>query len=108
MFDGFDVPSMGRVLSWVPANPENGDQALWHVHHNDGDEEDLDEAEMKAALRLAAKDPAEHGTGAMLPVAHTCPSGHMLHSSACDSLVRLEYEPGSHGNAAVAPRPLPS
>ena len=55
MFDGFDVPSMGRVLSWVPANPENGDQALWHVHHNDGDEEDLDEAEMKAALRLAAK-----------------------------------------------------
>ena len=54
-FDGFSVPSAGRVVSWVPANPSEGDQALWHVRHNDGDEEDLDEAEMKAALKLAAK-----------------------------------------------------
>jgi hypothetical protein len=55
MFDGFETPSAGRVVSWVPANPENGDQALWHVRHNDGDEEDLDEVEMKAALRLHGK-----------------------------------------------------
>jgi hypothetical protein len=35
----------GLVLSWLPA--EGGDVALWHVRHEDGDEEDLEEHEVR-------------------------------------------------------------
>lgn len=30
----------GTVVGWLP--PEGDDEALWHVVHDDGDEEDLD------------------------------------------------------------------
>ena len=40
--------SAGRVVYWIPANDE-GDEALWKVRHDDGDMEDLDEEELKAA-----------------------------------------------------------
>lgn len=35
-------------MGWLP--PTEEDQALWHVVHVDGDEEDLDEGELKIAL----------------------------------------------------------
>ena len=38
----------GRITGWVPA--EGDDQALWHVVHADGDEEDLSENEAIAAI----------------------------------------------------------
>ena len=44
--DGIDIDA--RVTKWTPA--AGTDPALWHVLHDDGDEEDLDEAEMQAAL----------------------------------------------------------
>ena len=34
------------MVSWLPANEAEGDPALWHVVHPDGDEEDLEEAEV--------------------------------------------------------------
>eukprot|EP00936_MAST-01D_sp_MAST-1D-sp1_P000453 g453.t1 len=43
------VSSTARVTKWVPA--EGDDPALWHLEHEDGDEEDLEEHEVEAALR---------------------------------------------------------
>merc|ERR1719223_1905326 len=34
---------LGRIERWLP--PEGGEPALFHVVHDDGDEEDLDEEE---------------------------------------------------------------
>jgi Williams-Beuren syndrome DDT (WSD), D-TOX E motif/DDT domain len=42
----------GRVTGWISAD-ENEGQALWHVVHLDGDEEDLEEDELLAAQALA-------------------------------------------------------
>ena len=37
----------GTITMWVPANEDAGDEALFHVKHDDGDSEDLDEDEAK-------------------------------------------------------------
>ena len=42
----------GTITSWAPA--EGDDQALWHVVHADGDEEDLSENEAIAAMHEEA------------------------------------------------------
>jgi len=42
-----------RVTGWYPADMNGEDEALWHVVHDDGDEEDLDEQEVCAAIKLA-------------------------------------------------------
>lgn len=42
----------GVVKGWVPAD-ENEGLTLWHVIHDDGDEEDLDETEVKRAIEEA-------------------------------------------------------
>ena len=47
VIDGIELDA--RVTKWIPA--DGTDPALWHVLHDDGDEEDLDEAEMQAAKR---------------------------------------------------------
>jgi hypothetical protein len=39
---------IGKIVSWLPEHGE--DAALWHVLHEDGDEEDLDEDEVKDCL----------------------------------------------------------
>ena len=36
-----------------------GDEALWHVRHDDGDSEDLDKDELGAALQLECEDPTK-------------------------------------------------
>ena len=53
-FEGPDGPSVctGVCVAWVPADDDAGDQALWHIRHNDGDEEDLDKDEMVEARKL--------------------------------------------------------
>ena len=38
------VVSDGKVVRWLPA--EGDDFALWHMVHDDGDEEDLEEDEV--------------------------------------------------------------
>ena len=50
---GNGVVSVGTLTKWVPADGE--DEALWHMAHDDGDGEDLDEAEVEAALKLYAE-----------------------------------------------------
>mmetsp|Transcript_48468 Transcript_48468/g.156030 ORF Transcript_48468/g.156030 Transcript_48468/m.156030 type:complete len:201 (+) Transcript_48468:945-1547(+) len=40
--------SDGWITGWMPA--AGGDEALWHMEHDDGDEEDLDEEELRLAL----------------------------------------------------------
>jgi hypothetical protein len=45
--------NVGEITRWMPAdesNPEE-DPALWHVMFDDGDEEDLDEAEVQESLK---------------------------------------------------------
>ena len=52
-FEGSDSEELvvhGVVERYLPAHGEEG--ALWHMRHDDGDEEDLDERELEAALRL--------------------------------------------------------
>merc|ERR1712086_944684 len=49
----------GCVTKWVPANEDDGDEALWHVVHTDGDEEDLNVDEMTESLELARVEQAE-------------------------------------------------
>lgn len=39
---------VGTIVGWLP--PEGEDIALWHVVHDDGDEEDLEESEVKDSL----------------------------------------------------------
>mmetsp|Transcript_16695 Transcript_16695/g.33761 ORF Transcript_16695/g.33761 Transcript_16695/m.33761 type:complete len:1121 (+) Transcript_16695:152-3514(+) len=41
-------PSDGTIVSWLP--PQEGEGALWHVEHDDGDSEDLEENEAEDAL----------------------------------------------------------
>ena len=47
----------GICTSWLPA--EGFDCALWHIKHEDGDEEDLDEMEIRTALGNYAEDKVE-------------------------------------------------
>ena len=44
-----DGPTEGTIRSWVSATV--ADAALWHMEHDDGDAEDLEAAEVCAALR---------------------------------------------------------
>ena len=42
-------PSPGLITRWQPPDEKEPD-ALWHMVHDDGDEEDLDEAEVNEAI----------------------------------------------------------
>ena len=46
--------SDGRVTKWLPE--AEGEPALWHVVHDDGDEEDLDEDEVRAAIKAIEEE----------------------------------------------------
>jgi len=47
--------SCGLITKWVPES-EEGDPALWHMVHDDGDEEDLEEDEVSSAIQLFAEE----------------------------------------------------
>ena len=54
-------PSTGKITKWLPADEEAGEGALFHVVHDaDGDQEDLEEEEARAAIE-AHRDQAEAG-----------------------------------------------
>jgi hypothetical protein len=48
---------VGTIVGWLP--PEGEDMALWHVVHEDGDEEDLEESEVKDFLVSETSDAPE-------------------------------------------------
>jgi len=51
--------SRGTIRMWVPANEDADDEpALFHMVHDDGDREDLDEFEVEAAIKRAARRTA--------------------------------------------------
>jgi hypothetical protein len=60
VFNG--VAHSGTVTKWAPA--DGGDQALWRVSHDDGDQEDLDEEQLAAAIAMfnnsERAEPAAH------------------------------------------------
>ena len=39
--------TFGKVTKWLPEDEAEGDPPLYHAEHDDGDEEDLDEAEVR-------------------------------------------------------------
>ena len=45
-----EEPIQGTVTKWVPGDGESS--ALWHIQHEDGDEEDLEEQEAADAISL--------------------------------------------------------
>ena len=49
---GRGIESYGTVVSWLPAHLNEG-EPYYRVRHDDGDEEDLDEAELAEALKAA-------------------------------------------------------
>ena len=49
-----DQVSDARCVKWLPADAANDEPALWHVQHDDGDEEDLEEHEMREAIAAHA------------------------------------------------------
>jgi hypothetical protein len=49
--DGTQRKQEGRITMWAPADEAEGDPALWHMVHDDGDEEDLEEEEVEEALQ---------------------------------------------------------
>ncbi|KAL1499104.1 hypothetical protein AB1Y20_013617 [Prymnesium parvum] len=56
--------SDGTITRWLPEDGE--DEPLWHMEHDDGDEEDLDEEEARAAVRAlkrrqTTEEAAEQG-----------------------------------------------
>lgn len=53
---------LGRIVSWLPPNEE--DEALWHVIHADGDEEDLEEHEVKQFL-VSDEEAARYSSSVM-------------------------------------------
>ena len=55
-FDGLGA-SEGVVMRYLPADGE--DPALWHVLHDDGDEEDLEEGELLEAIAQLRARPAD-------------------------------------------------
>ncbi|KAL3912275.1 MAG: hypothetical protein SGPRY_008391 [Prymnesium sp.] len=52
VFNGHSV--LGRLTGYLPPDERTGDPALFHMLHEDGDEEDLEEAEAVEAVRAAA------------------------------------------------------
>ncbi|CAM9664916.1 unnamed protein product [Chrysoparadoxa australica] len=49
--------SNGKVIGWMPAESNDG-LALWHIKHEDGDEEDLEEHEVLEGIKLAEIMPS--------------------------------------------------
>ena len=47
-------PTGGVITGWLRADREEA--ALWHMRHDDGDEEDLEDLEVREALRRAGED----------------------------------------------------
>ena len=61
-FEGFDQMFWATISAFSPAQPTDTDdpeddlcRSLWHVVHDDGDEEDLEEHEIKEAIRITER-----------------------------------------------------
>jgi hypothetical protein len=59
--DAYGTISDGTITRWLPA--AQGEPALWHMTHEDGDQEDLEAHEVRAAMR-AYKLGLQHDDGA--------------------------------------------
>eukprot|EP00965_Chrysotila_dentata_P192973 6175472-Pleurochrysis_carterae.AAC.4 len=49
--------AVGTIVGWLPENEAEGDPALFHVLHDDLDEEDLEGYEVEAAFEMYRTDP---------------------------------------------------
>ena len=63
------VTSDAVVQSWLPAGEAAEDFALWHVVHDDGDEEDLEEHELEAAAATIEAAGSSAGSAAAAAIA---------------------------------------
>eukprot|EP00966_Prymnesium_polylepis_P272548 6296747-Prymnesium_polylepis.2 len=53
-----DKVSIGLITKWVPES-EDGEPALWRMVHDDGDQEDLEEAEVRNAMELYMEESGQ-------------------------------------------------
>lgn len=91
---------LGTVDSWQPADADN-DQPLFHVRHDDGDEEDLYEWEVEDALLYAQEIMEQDPERAFArPVAEGPP---FSSSSTCSAECR-EQPGASNGSTKSAPQ----
>ena len=78
VIDGIEIDA--RVTKWIPADGTN--PALWHVLHTDGDEEDLDEAEMQAALEAFEQRTSNRPSSSKAPLSSKAPVSSKAPSSS--------------------------
>jgi len=57
-----DTPVDGTILRWLPEDDTS--EAIWHMHHDDGDEEDLDGAAAAGARATGARGRGAWSGGA--------------------------------------------
>jgi len=72
----------GTIVGWLP--PEGDDEALWHVVHDDGDEEDLDLKDIQLSFKKEAEVLSEQGK-APQDAGATRKSARMMNIDNCDS-----------------------
>ena len=98
---GSDVVD-GKVVAYIPAGPHEDEPALWHVMHDDGDEEDLEEGDTREAIRtheMALSAAAENPMDATLnaPGAGYTPDVHSLSGFTIQSYFDPEATMGMPG-----------
>jgi hypothetical protein len=60
VFKDTGMSTQAKITKWMPANLEVEDEpALWHIVHDDGDEEDLEEHEVLEAMENLVKQTEE-------------------------------------------------
>ena len=100
---GKQNPVIGVIVGWLPADGE--DIALWHVEHVDGDEEDLDELEVKEYI-LPVNDPE-----AVTAAARRAAKGKAVVAAPIPAAVPTKKEsttPTSRSKQAVVAAPTPA
>jgi len=87
----FDVPALGVIQKWLPASGE--DPELFHVLHDDGDEEDLEMVEATEAMMIYRTHPAA--------LAYEKKKAETAAAAAIESARKSAWEWRTHGHELI-------
>ena len=99
------MPVQGTIVAWMPATDE--DPALWRLRHEDGDQEDLEEAEVEAgieAMRSARRSASQPTPAAPAEAAQGRIVGEGWTKDEDDELKGMVRDEGAGGWTAKAAR----